>query len=328
MALKCGLFTAKWYFCSMKHSPSSSKSLYTRISRSEASILALTSLTQEEFETLAIEFAKDWTDYHTRYTLEDKPRERRLATQETGPLPTIEDKLLFICSYLKTYPIQELHAAIFGMEQSHTNVWIHRLARFLLKTLERLKHLPERNAQALAHLLPECERFFLDGTERPVQRSHDDDQQEADYSGKKKDHTKENLVLCDRHRRVWYLSKTYPGSMVDITMARNEHMRLPYKTELLVDLGFMGFILPFVTIVLPHKKPRKGELTQEQKDYNALLASARVVNEHAIGGIKRCRILKDRLRNWKQDFDDTVMCLAAGLHNLRIDSRADYATAS
>jgi hypothetical protein len=319
---------AEWYFCFMKHSPSSSESLYTRISRSEASILALTGLTLEEFHALAREFAQDWIDYHDRYTLDGKPRERRLAKQEAGPLPSIEDKLLFICSYLKTYPIQELHAAIFGMEQSHTNVWIHRLARFLLKTLQRLKHLPERNAQALAHLLPECERFLLDGTERPVQRSQDDDQQRADFSGKKKDHTKENLVLCDGHRKIWYLSKTYPGSMVDITMARREQMRLPYKTELLVDLGFMGFILPFVTVLLPHKTPRKGTLTQEQKDYNALLASARVVNEHAIGGIKRCRIVKDCFRNWKRDFDDTVMCLAAGLHNLRIASRAEYARAS
>jgi DDE superfamily endonuclease/Helix-turn-helix of DDE superfamily endonuclease len=311
----------------MKHT-SSSETLYGRISRSESSILALTSLTREEFQALAIEFAKDWTDYHDRYTLEDKPRHRRLATQEAGPLPSIEDKLLFICSYLKTYPIQELHAAIFGMEQSHTNVWIHRLVRFLFKTLQRLNHLPERHAQALAHLLPECERFYLDGTERPVQRSQDDDQQCAEYSGKKKDHTKENLVLCDGRQKVVYLSKTYPGSMVDITMARGEQMRLPHKTELLLDLGFVGFILPGVTIMLPHKKPRNEELSQEQKDYNVLLASARVVNEHAIGGIKRCRIVKDRLRNWKRDFDDTIMCLATGLHNLRVASRPAYARAS
>ena len=78
----------------------------------------------------------------------------------------------------------------------------------------------------------------------------------------------------------------------------------------------------------PGMTPPNGALTQEQKDYNALLASARVVNEHAIGGIKRCRIVKDCFRNWKRDFDDTVMCLAAGLHNLRIASRAEYAAAS
>jgi hypothetical protein len=170
----------------MKHKSTQARRLYKRISRSEASILALTGLRLEEFQNLATEFAKDWTDYHRRYTLEGKPRERSMREKESGPLPTIEDKLLFICSYLKTYPIQELHAALFDMEQSHANVWIHRLAEFLLKTLERLAHVPERNAQALEHLLQGCERLYLDGTERPVQRNSDEEEQEKDFSGKKR----------------------------------------------------------------------------------------------------------------------------------------------
>ena len=184
----------------MKHKPTtSSERLYERICRSEASILALTGLTLEEFHDLAREFAKDWIDYHERYTLEDKPRVRRLAKQESGSLPTIEDKLLFICSYLKTYPIQELQAAIFGMEQSHTNFWIHRLAEFLFKTLDRLRHVPERNAQALEHLLQGCERLYLDGTERPIQRKSDNEEQEKDFSGKKKPIPKK--ILFSAHRR-------------------------------------------------------------------------------------------------------------------------------
>ena len=174
------------FLCPMKHQSTPARRLYERICRSEASILALTGLTLEEFRNLAIEFAKDWTDYHERYTLEGKPRERRLSKQEAGPLPTIEDKLLFICSYLKTYPIQELHAAIFDMEQSHTNLWIHRLAEFLFKTLDRLRHVPGRNAQALEHLLQGSERLYLDGTERPVQRKSDYEEQKKDFSGKKK----------------------------------------------------------------------------------------------------------------------------------------------
>lgn len=308
----------------MKHTSTAPRRLYERICRSESSILALTGLTLPEFQNLATEFAKDWIDYHERYTLEGKPRERRLSKQEAGPLPTIEDKLLFICSYLKAYPIQELHAAIFDMEQSHTNVWIHRLAEFLFKTLERLRHVPCRHAQALEHLLQGCERLYLDGTERPIQRSHDDEQQEKDFSGKKKAHTKENLILCTPTQQVVYLGPTYSGSAVDMTMAREQGFRFPNGLELLVDLGFKGFTLPNVHILLPHKKPRNGELTQEQKDYNALVASARVVNEHSISGIKRCRCVKDKFRNWKQGFDDKVMVLATALHNLRVSVRETY----
>jgi hypothetical protein len=123
---------------------------------------------------------------------------------------------------------------------------------------------------------------------------------------------------------VVYLGPTYSGSAVDITMAREQKFRLPNRLELLVDVGFLGLQIAHVQTLIPHKKPRNQELSQEQKDYNALLASARVVNEHAIGGIKRCRCLKDKFRNWKRDFDDTVMCLATALHNLRVSSRETY----
>jgi DDE superfamily endonuclease len=123
-----------------------------------------------------------------------------------------------------------------------------------------------------------------------------------------------------------YLSRTDHGSTVDITMARSEELRLPSGIELVVDLGFLGFRPERVTVLIPTKKPRNGELTQEQKDYNTLVASARVVNEHAIGGIKRCRSVKERLRNWKSGFEDTVIRLAACIHNLRVSARASYDT--
>jgi hypothetical protein len=143
-------------------------------------------------------------------------------------------------------------------------------------------------------------------------------------SVKKKAHTKENLVLCTPTQKVVYLGPTYCGSTVDITMARQQKFRLPHGLELLVDLGFLGLRIAHVQVLLPHKKPRKQELSQEQKDYNALLASARVVNEYAIGGIKRSRCVKDKFRNWKRGFDDKVMCLATALHNLRVSTRVSY----
>ncbi|MCU0424936.1 MAG: transposase family protein [Candidatus Kapabacteria bacterium] len=121
-----------------------------------------------------------------------------------------------------------------------------------------------------------------------------------------------------------YLGPTYSGSAVDITMAREQGFRFSKGLELLVDLGFQGFTLPNVHILLPHKKPKNDELMQEQKDYNALVASARVVNEQSISGIKRCRCVKDKFRNRKQGFDEKVMVLATALHNLRVSLRETY----
>jgi len=51
------------------------------------------------------------------------------------------------------------------------------------------------------------------------------------------------------------------------------------------------------------------------------MSKIRVKVEHAISGVKRSRIVKDILRNTKEDFSDLVMVLACGLHNLRVDHR-------
>ena len=50
---------------------------------------------------------------------------------------------------------------------------------------------------------------------------------------------------------------------------------------------------------------------------NAVIASVRIVVEHVLAGIKRCRIVKDIFRNSKKHFDDLAMEIACGLHNFR-----------
>ena len=54
---------------------------------------------------------------------------------------------------------------------------------------------------------------------------------------------------------------------------------------------------------------------------NQIFSSARVVVEHAIAGIKRCRIVKDVLRLTQAGISDRVMEIACGLHNLRVSCR-------
>ena len=71
---------------------------------------------------------------------------------------------------------------------------------------------------------------------------------------------------------------------------------------------------------MPHKKPPKGELTVAQQLYNQLLSPLRVVIEHVHSGIKRLRMVRDKLRVRGDWFRDTVMVVACGLHNLRVRS--------
>jgi hypothetical protein len=86
----------------------------------------------------------------------------------------------------------------------------------------------------------------------------------------------------------------------------------------LQDLGFLAFTLPEVVILMPTKKPRGQELTQEQELTNQALNQRRLRIEHVNSSVKRCRIVKDRMRLWKQGVRDLVMELCCALHHFRV----------
>jgi hypothetical protein len=92
---------------------------------------------------------------------------------------------------------------------------------------------------------------------------------------------------------------------------------LPTGSRLLQDLGFLAFTLPHVAILMPTKKPRGQELTLEQAMANQALHARRLRIEHVNSSVKRCRIVKDRIRLWKKGIRDVVMALCCALHNFR-----------
>ncbi len=87
---------------------------------------------------------------------------------------------------------------------------------------------------------------------------------------------------------------------------------------MLQDLGFLAFTLPQVEILMPTKKPRGQELTLEEHQANQALHDSRLRIEHVNSSVKRCRIVKDRMRLWKQGVRDLVMELCCALHNFRV----------
>lgn len=89
------------------------------------------------------------------------------------------------------------------------------------------------------------------------------------------------------------------------------------ESHVQVDLGFVGIEKDYdcKEVSIPHKKPRKKELTAEQKAENKLLASKRVRVEHALAGLKRYRILSDRLRIHNFEYYDIILGICAGLWN-------------
>lgn len=117
------------------------------------------------------------------------------------------------------------------------------------------------------------------------------------------------------------MSTTYPGKVHDKKIAEAEKISYPRNTTLYKDTGFQGYEPAKVKTKQPKKKPRKGVLTKSEKRTNKRISSVRVGVEHALSGAKRSRIIKDVLRNYKDEFSDLVMLIACGLHNLRVRYR-------
>jgi hypothetical protein len=117
---------------------------------------------------------------------------------------------------------------------------------------------------------------------------------------------------------ILFLSDTYGGRTHAKPIANVKPYPLPAGSRLLQDLGFLAFTLPEVVILMPTKKPRGQELTWEQQRANQVLNQRRLRIEHVNSSVKRCRIVKDRIRLWKAGVRDLVMELCCALHDFRV----------
>jgi hypothetical protein len=93
--------------------------------------------------------------------------------------------LVFILYYLKNNPLQQAHAAMFGMNQPQADRWIHLLKIILLKALKVSKSLPCRDLDSLQKHLRKGLDILIDGSEHPIPRPADRDIRKEYYSGKK-----------------------------------------------------------------------------------------------------------------------------------------------
>jgi len=116
--------------------------------------LDLTSLTLDEFQQVVPPFEAAFQAHMAAWRLDGKPRTaRRFSVYQNCPLPTPEDRLLFILAYVKTYSLQVVQGRLFGMGQSKANQWIHVLLPVLLAALRSLGDAPARSLTALAQRL-------------------------------------------------------------------------------------------------------------------------------------------------------------------------------
>lgn len=302
---------------------------YTKIRNNPTTFLALTSVSVSLFDEILPFFTDAHDEFFRWHDVKGKKlsRQRAHVIQSNSPLPSVADRLFFLLVYLKNNPTQAYHATCFGMAQQQCGQWVHTLTEVLRIALAEAGVLPASDLAGFKRLLDErggsevVHELIHDGTEREIPRPSDPELQKEYYSGKKKKHTVKNAVITCMAGFILFCSLTVEGKMHDKKIADSMYS-FPYECVLQQDTGYQGYSSDNVTVVQPMKKPKGKELTAEQKAGNTEISKTRIKVEHAIGGAKILRIVKDECRLRKNDFVSKIFHLAAGIHNWRFLTRA------
>jgi hypothetical protein len=264
--------------------------------RRSASFQRLTGVSVSTFDQMLAQLRGVWNKAQAR-----KPKSGR-PWETGGP----EDHLLIMLIYYRCYVTQEFIGFFYNVDKSAICRAIQRI-EVLAKPLFGVKREPRVSRK-------EAEALIIDCTEQPIHRPGGDAVQKRHYSGKKKRHTLKTEYIVTRKGRIASVSPSQPGSRHDLAIRRSGP-NLPKGARAYGDSAYQGYDKEHKAIDYPYKKPKGGELSEEEKVYNKGLSRFRVRVEHKIGQVKRFRIVSDRFRNPRRTHF-TKTSIIAGLVNM------------
>ena len=296
--------------------------IYDKLRRRTAAFRSLTGVSVKEFDQLYEQVASDIDEYEEG-RLSRRDRKRRIGGGASYTHDT-RDRLLMAMIWLRVYPTYDVLGFIFDLHKSNIGRNLNPILAIMRKHLTvEWPNETGRNKKSLDKFMEEFPEVtaIVDATEQPTYRPQDKDAQKLYYSGKKKQHTLKTQVVVRPTGKLIHVSHTVPGSQHDKSLydASRVGDRLESDGAMMGDKGYQG-IQHAHQSVLPHKKPKGGELTDEQKAFNRRLSKVRVVVENTICQIKTFRVMADRYRHPRDSHND-VFNIVAALVNRRIHRR-------
>jgi hypothetical protein len=240
-------------------------------------------------------------------------------------------RLLMALVWLRVYSTDEVLGFFFDLHKRNAQLNV----RSALEVLDSLGDFPFdrsprdrpklRSVAAVMAAFPQV-RIILDGKEQRCHRPEGYEEQKPYDSGKKKCHTLKTQVVVDPTGRIEGVSDSVPGGAnPDLTVRRwwGVLERLGEGEGAMMDKGYVGIRndFPEVPIILPFKAARGRPLTDEQKGYNRVVASHRVVVEHPMAQLNRFTVLRQVFRAQKRERHGMVVRVVATLVNRRIAVR-------
>ena len=274
--------------------------------------------------------------------LERRNRKRRRGAGRCCDQPVVI-RVAAVLTYLRLHAPQIPVAMMYGMTQTDISRDLRRILPAIQAALpcpdvwKVIKAGEELKEAELLKLDEEARRRLLvDATEQRVSRPGDNETRKEYYSGKKKQFTLKTQIVADEDHHIHVISESVPGAEHDKALSDELRTleRIPDGSEVDADKGYQGLekqvskvsvinqetgeVLEVarLTVKTPYKKPKGGELTEEQREFNTLLSSIRIRIEHCIGWMKNWAILANRFR-CDHSIYTSVMRTIGGLVNLQ-----------
>ena len=109
-------------------------------------------------------------------------------------------------------------------------------------------------------------------------------------------------VVVDRATRKVICTAFGFGKKQDFRFFKKSKMHMHPDMLAETDTGYVGIKKIHDNSILPKKRTKNKPLTSEDKAFNRKISSSRGTNEHAIGFIKRFRIVTEKYRNRRKQF--------------------------
>ncbi|MGB7518239.1 MAG: transposase family protein [Spirulinaceae cyanobacterium] len=220
--------------------------------------------------------------------------------------------------YLRHKPTFEVLGLLFDVSRTKANntfnYWLEIIRDILPASQIEEVEFDEEKYQQLREELCEYE-LVVDSAEQAIERPGNYKQQKKYYSGKKKMHTRKNqFIVLPGGQDIVDVSIGELGKTSDIALFRKGRDRLDKKQQFLADKAYIGE----ESITTPCKKPKKGELTDRQKESNRRLSSRRIGVEHLICRLKVFRVASERFRLARHRYTQVIM-VVCGLVRLHLN---------
>lgn len=294
---------------------------YSRLSRRPEIFRSFTGLEVSEFDSIYSKVESRYDEFE-KERLSRPGRKREVGAGNQFKLP-LRDRLLMLLVYYRTYVTSTLAGFLFDLDQSNVLKDIRMLEPLVKECIPIPKKVYEGAKRA--NTPEEVEQFFpgfrafIDSTEQEIPRPKDAKKRKTHYSGKKKRHTVKTQLTVNGKGAIVHKTRHARGRRHDYGIFKGNRPKLPKGVRPGVDLGYHGIQndYPELDALIPFKKAKGKDLTEEQKAFNKLLAKARVVVEHTISRLKKFRIMGDEFRNRLKRYD-LMTDVVSGLVNLRI----------